>query len=121
MFEQRYRFHFEAAHQLGANVQDKEHPYAHVHGHSFEVYLILRGEELGPKGWLTDFSRVRQTADDIHALLDHRYLNDIEGLELPTLERLALFIFEKAKPALEKLAAVEVNRPSLGEQVRYEA
>ncbi|GGY43413.1 6-pyruvoyl trahydropterin synthase family protein [Parvularcula lutaonensis] len=121
MFEQRYRFHFEAAHQLGVNVDTKDHPYAHVHGHSFEVFLILRGKELGPKGWLTDFGRVRKTAEEIHDLLDHRYLNDIEGLEVPTLENIAKFIFDKASASLEKLAAVEVNRPSLGEQVRYEA
>ena len=120
MFEQRYKFHFEAAHQLARNVNDQEHPYAHVHGHSFEVLLILRGEALNEKGWLTDFGVVRAAADEMRELLDHRYLNDIEGLELPTLEIIARFVLERTKSSLPLLSAVEVARPSLGESVRYE-
>lgn len=121
MYEQRYRFHFEAAHQLGRNVDDDAHPYAHIHGHSFETVLFLRGATLGPKGWLTDFAEVRKAADAVRERLDHRYLNEIEGLETPTLENLARFIYEGVKASLPALAAVEVLRPSLGEAVRYEA
>ena len=121
MFEQRSTFHFEAAHELGQNVSDTDHPYAHVHGHSFQVTLFLRGQKLGPKGWLTDFSRVREVSDKLRELLDHRFLNHIKGLETPTLENIAVFIFEKAKADLGQLSAVEVARPSLGESCRYEA
>lgn len=119
-YEQRYSFHFEAAHQLGKNVDSSAHPYAHVHGHSFQVTLFLRGNKLSEKGWLVDFAEVRRTGDQLHKLLDHRYLNDIQGLELPTLENLTRFIFETAHTDLPALAAVEVARPSLGESVRYE-
>jgi 6-pyruvoyltetrahydropterin/6-carboxytetrahydropterin synthase len=120
MFEQRYRFFFEAAHELGGNVGGGDHPYAQVHGHSFEVLLILRGDELGPKGWLTDFALVRAEADALRDVLDHRFLNHIEGLEVPTLENLARYIFERSSKSLAQLAAVEVARPSLGESARYE-
>ena len=120
-FEQRYTFHFEAAHELGANVAGTDHPYAHIHGHSFQVTLFLRGKSLGPKGWLTDFAEVRRVSGDLRDRLDHRFLNHIEGLELPTLEHIARYVFEKAKAGLPLLAAVEVARPSLGESVRYEA
>ncbi|MCQ8184602.1 6-pyruvoyl trahydropterin synthase family protein [Parvularcula maris] len=120
MYEQRYRFFFEAAHELGGNVAGDDHPYARVHGHSFEVLLILRGEEVGPKGWLTDFALVRAEADDLRRTLDHAFLNHIEGLEVPTLENLSHYIFERSRKALDKLAAVEVARPSLGESARYE-
>lgn len=120
MFEQRYRFHFEAAHELGSNVADKDHPYAHVHGHSFEVLLVLRGERVNEKGWLTDFADVRAEAERLRGLLDHRFLNHIEGLAKPTLENIARFILDEAKARLPLLAAVEVARPSLGEAVRYE-
>lgn len=119
MYEQRYRFHFEAAHELGGNVESADHPYAHIHGHSFEVVLILRGDALGPKGWLTDFADVRGAADDLRALLDHRFLNKIEGLEVPTLENLARFILDRTKERLPRLSEVEVGRPSLGESVSY--
>lgn len=119
-YEQRFSFHFEAAHQLAHNVYDDDHPYAHIHGHSFQVTLYLRGDEVGPKGWLCDFSTVRDTADRIRATLDHRLLNDIEGLETPTLENLARYIYEKAAAELAPLRAVEVARPSLNESVRYD-
>jgi len=119
-FEQRYTFHFEAAHELGSNVDSTDHPYAHVHGHSFQVTLFLRGEELGPKGWLTDFARVRKSGEAVRDRLDHRFLNHIEGLEVPTLEHVARYIFVAVKAEQPLLAAVEVARPSLGESVRYE-
>lgn len=119
-FEQRYTFHFEAAHELGGNVDSKDHPYAHIHGHSFQVTLFVRGNELGPKGWLTDFAHLRQAGEDVRAGLDHRFLNHIEGLEVPTLEHIARYIFREVKGRQPLLAAVEVARPSLGESVRYE-
>ena len=120
MFEQRYSFHFEAAHELGGSVPDKDHPYARVHGHSFETTLFLSGDTLNERGWLTDFAHVRRAADGVRATLDHRFLNDVEGLAIPTLEMLARFIFDRVKTDLPALSAVEVGRPSLGEVVRYQ-
>ena len=120
MFEQRVVFRFEAAHELGSNVGDPSHDYAHIHGHSFEATLILRGEPDPEKGWLIDFAQVRAEAETIRGLLDHRLLNAVEGLGKPTLENLSKFIFERTKKALPPLAAVEVARPSLGETARYE-
>ncbi|MEE4208376.1 MAG: 6-carboxytetrahydropterin synthase [Parvularcula sp.] len=120
MFDLRYSFSFEAAHELGRNVASKDHPYAHVHGHSFHVTMFLRAEALGEPGWVTDFGEVRAAAGRIHDLLDHRFLNAIEGLEQPTLERMAAFIFDRTKTDLPLLSAVEIARPSLGEAVRYE-
>jgi 6-pyruvoyltetrahydropterin/6-carboxytetrahydropterin synthase len=120
MYEQRYRFFFEAAHELGGNVGGGDHPYAQVHGHSFEVLLILRGAEVGPKGWLTDFALVKAEAEALRETLDHAFLNHIEGLEVPTLENIARYIFERSRAELGALAAVEVARPSLGESARYE-
>lgn len=119
-FEQRYRFHFEAAHELGGNVEGDNHPYARIHGHSFEVTLLLRGDHLGAEGWIADFAEVRRVAGSLRESLDHRFLNRIEGLETPTLEHIARHIFERGAKALPLLAAVDVARPSLGESVRYE-
>ncbi len=121
MFEQSYHFSIEAAHELGDAVgRDPDHPYTHIHGHSFEITVTLRGEKLSSAGWLTDFATVKTACQDIHARLDHRFLNDIDGLERPTLEHLAKWIFDNLKPALPALAAVEAARPSLRERVRYE-
>ena len=117
MFEQSYSFGFEAAHELAANVEPG-HDYAHVHGHSFEATVTLRGEP-GARGWLQDFAEVRAACEAVRARLDHRFLNRIEGLERPTLERLAVFIHDALRPALPALAEVAVARPSLKERVTY--
>jgi 6-pyruvoyltetrahydropterin/6-carboxytetrahydropterin synthase len=116
MYEQTYRFGFEAAHELAQNVSPG-HDYAHVHGHSFQVTITLRADSLGEAGWVCDFAEVRAACEAVRARLDHRYLNRIEGLERPTLEVIARWVFERL--ALPGLAAVEVARPSLGEAVRY--
>ena len=117
MIEQAYTFGFEAAHELGANVGEG-HDYAHVHGHSFEVTVTLSGEP-GPQGWLRDFAEVRAACEPVRAALDHRFLNRIEGLERPTLETLAAWIFARLAPALPELAAIGVARPSLRERITY--
>ena len=117
MFEQSYSFGFEAAHELAQNV-GADHDYAHVHGHSFEVTVILRGAP-GPQGWLRDFAEVRAACEEVRLRLDHRFLNRVEGLERPTLERLAVWVHEALRPALPELSEVAVARPSLRERVAY--
>lgn len=120
MFEQSYSFGFEAAHELGSAAQaGPDHPYAHVHGHSFAVTVTLCADTLAPQGWLVDFADVRAACDAVRARLDHRFLNRIEGLETPTLEVLARWIHEALSPHLPAIAEVEVARPSLQERVRY--
>ena len=117
MYEQSYSFGFEAAHELGGNVE-AGHDYAHVHGHSFEVTVTLRGEP-GPQGWLRDFAEVRAACEGVRLRLDHRLLNRIDGLSVPTLETLAKWIYERLAPALPELAVVAVARPSLREGVAF--
>jgi 6-pyruvoyltetrahydropterin/6-carboxytetrahydropterin synthase len=120
MYEQNYRFTFEAAHELGANVgRDPSHPYSRVHGHSFVVVVTLKAADLGDSGWIEDFGVVRAECAAVHERLDHQLLNEIPGLEKPTLENLARYIFEALAPRMEGLAAVSVARPTLGEEVRY--
>ena len=118
MYEQTYSFGFEAAHELGANAAPG-HDYAHVHGHSFVVTVTLQADAVGPEGWVTDFADVRTACEGVRGALDHRFLNRVEGLDRPTLEVIAAWVFARLKPALPRLAAVEVARPSLGEAVRY--
>ncbi|WP_051881854.1 6-pyruvoyl trahydropterin synthase family protein [Parvularcula oceani] len=118
MYEQSYSFGFEAAHELGANVAPG-HDYSHIHGHSFRATAVLRAETLGEQGWVTDFAEVRAACEAVRERLDHRFLNKIEGLERPTLEVLAAWVFDHLKARLPALAEVEVARPTLHEAVRY--
>ena len=122
MYEQSYQFTFEAAHDLAENVKGQDdHPYSRLHGHSFVVTLTLRARELTPEGWIIDFARLRTICERLHGLLDHRLLNTIEGLERPTLENTAAWIFNEAAKDTKALFKVEIERPTLKERVAYYA
>ncbi len=122
MYEQSYQFTFEAAHDLADNAGgDKDHPYARIHGHSFVVTLTLRVETLGAQGWIIDYAKLRAICDGLHAKLDHRLLNAIPGLERPTLENTAAWIFREAAKEAPALYKVELARPTLNERVAFYA
>lgn len=122
MYEQSYQFTFEAAHDLAETVRGQDdHPYSRIHGHSFVVTLTLRAEKLAPEGWIIDFAKLREICDGLHARLDHRLLNAIPGLERPTLENAAAWIFAAAVAQAPALYKVELCRPTLNERVAYYA
>ncbi|MGR5407604.1 6-carboxytetrahydropterin synthase QueD [Vibrio alfacsensis] len=100
-------FMFEAAHML-PNVPDG-HKCGRLHGHSFLVRLYLSGKVDTQTGWIIDFGDVKTAFKPIYEQLDHHYLNDIEGLENPTSEVLAQWIWSKMKPILPLLSRVEVK------------
>jgi 6-pyruvoyltetrahydropterin/6-carboxytetrahydropterin synthase len=100
-------FGFEAAHRL-PNVPPG-HKCARLHGHSFVVVVHLRGVVDPVQGWVADFADVKQAFEPLHAQLDHRYLNEIAGLENPTTESLARWIWQRLAPALPSLSQVVVR------------
>lgn len=101
------RFHIEAAHRL-PNVP-AGHKCARLHGHSFQVELVVAGELGAETGWVMDFADVKRAFQPLYDRLDHNYLNDIEGLDNPTSERLAIWIWDHLKPTLPLLSAVVVH------------
>jgi 6-pyruvoyltetrahydropterin/6-carboxytetrahydropterin synthase len=110
-------FRFDAAHFLPT--APKGHPNSRMHGHSFAVALTLEGVPDPAKGWIRDFAEVERAIGDLRERLDHHTLNEIPGLELPTLERIARFIFDDLKAKLPEIASVTVRRDSLGESCTY--
>lgn len=100
-------FTLEAAHRL-PNVPEG-HKCARLHGHSFRVELHVSGDVDAHTGWVMDFADLKAAFAPLYAQLDHHYLNDIDGLENPTSENLARWIWEKMKPALPLLSAVVVH------------
>lgn len=100
-------FMFEAAHLL-PHVPEG-HKCGRLHGHSFLVRLYLTGDVGATTGWIIDFSDVKKAFKPIYDQLDHYYLNDIEGLENPTSEVLAQWIWKKTKPVLPQLSKVEIK------------
>ena len=91
---------FEAAHLL-PNLPD-DHKCRRLHGHSFKVRITLDGPIQENVGWVEDFSDIKKAFQPIYDQLDHRYLNDIEGLDNPTSENLAKWIWEKIVNKLEE-------------------
>ncbi len=99
-------FTFEAAHRLPQAPEG--HKCGRLHGHSFRVEVVCEGEIDAQSGWLLDFTEIKQAFDPIHELLDHRYLNEIEGLDNPTSENLARWIWLRLCSRLPQLSQVTV-------------
>jgi len=100
-------FRFEAAHYL-PNVPEG-HKCGRLHGHSFRVRLYITGPMDEHVGWIMDFADVKAAFKPIYDRLDHYYLNDIEGLENPTSENIARWIWNELKPSLPELSKVELH------------
>ncbi len=100
-------FTIEAAHRL-PNVPDG-HKCARLHGHSFRIELHVSGEPDPRLGWVMDFADLKAAFQPIYDRLDHHYLNDIVGLENPTSERLAIWLWEQVKPRVPLLSEVVVH------------
>ena len=100
-------FTIEAAHRL-PNVP-AGHKCARLHGHSFRIELHLQGEVGATTGWVMDFADVKAAFQPIYDQLDHHYLNEVDGLENPTSENLARWVWHKAKPVLPLLSKVVIH------------
>jgi 6-pyruvoyltetrahydropterin/6-carboxytetrahydropterin synthase len=100
-------FTFEAAHRL-PNVPEG-HKCARLHGHSFHVRVTVSGPVGAESGWVMDFADIKAAVAPVRARLDHRYLNEIPGLENPTSEVLARWIWTSLADTLSGLAAIEVR------------
>jgi 6-pyruvoyltetrahydropterin/6-carboxytetrahydropterin synthase len=102
--ELRKTFQFEAAHFLP--LVPPAHKCRRLHGHSFQAEIVVAGE-LDPKlGWVMDYADMAKVFNPIWHRLDHHYLNEIPGLENPTSENIALWIWQQLKPGLPQLSEV---------------
>jgi len=100
-------FQIEAAHHLPK--VPAGHPCARLHGHSFRVEVHVSGDVDPTSGWVMDFAELKTAFAPVFAQLDHNYLNDVPGLDNPTSERLAVWIWERLKPGLPVLSKVVVH------------
>ena len=100
-------FTLEAAHLL-PHVPDT-HKCKRLHGHSFRVEVHVQGKVGADTGWIMDFADIKKAFQPIHDQLDHRFLNDVEGLSNPTSEKLATWIWMRLKPSLPFLSKVVVK------------
>jgi 6-pyruvoyltetrahydropterin/6-carboxytetrahydropterin synthase len=110
-------FAFDAAHFLPTAADG--HPYRRMHGHSFTAEVALAGKPDRASGWLIDFAVIEAALATLRDRLDHRVLNDIAGLGVPTLENLAAWIYGELETRLPGLTRVTVHRRSCGESCTY--
>ena len=101
-----HEFRFEAAHRL-LHVPEG-HKCARLHGHSFRVEIAVAGEVDAKSGWLIDFAELDALWLPLWEKLDHRYLNDVDGLGNPTSEELAKWIWDRLAPNLPLLDQVSL-------------
>ncbi|MEZ4424962.1 MAG: 6-carboxytetrahydropterin synthase QueD [Gemmatimonadota bacterium] len=100
-------FTFEAAHRL-PNLPD-DHKCARLHGHSFRARIYVDGPVDSTLGWVLDFADIKAAFKHLEQKLDHQYLNDIEGLENPTSENIAMWIWTQLERTLPNLSRVVVR------------
>lgn len=110
-------FVFEAAHRLPR--VPPGHKCGRLHGHSFRAQIFVRGPLGEDTGWVMDFADIKAAFTPYFEQLDHHYLNEIEGLENPTSEVLARWIFHKLKPALPRISKVVLHETCTAGAVYY--
>ncbi|MDA9626642.1 6-carboxytetrahydropterin synthase QueD [Pseudomonadota bacterium] len=98
-------FTFEAAHQLP--LVPKDHKCFQLHGHSFKVRVYVEGP-VNEMGWVIDFAEVKRICRPWIEMLDHSFLNEINGLDNPTSENIAIWLWDRFIQELPQLSAVEV-------------
>jgi 6-pyruvoyltetrahydropterin/6-carboxytetrahydropterin synthase len=110
-------FRFEAAHFLPTAPVGS--PNARVHGHSFRARVTIDGVPGADTGYVFHFDELAQTMAEAQDALDHRLLNEVEGLEAPTLERIAIWLWNRLQNRVPGLAEIEIARDSCGEGAIY--
>lgn len=110
-------FHFEAAHYLPS--APPGHPNSRVHGHSFRVRVSVEGEPDAESGLVMHFDDLSAAIADAREALDHHFLNDIEGLQAPTLERITMWLWNRLENRVPGLAEIWVARDTCQEGCIY--
>lgn len=126
VFEITQTFTFDSAHYLSDREGRPE--YGRIHGHSFVCEVTLGGTRLPGHDWLIDFATFEAALDEVKSIVDHQTLNDIAGLETPTMENMAVWISEKLSTWLSTLERKDQNleiiqvklmRPTIGQTCSY--
>jgi 6-pyruvoyltetrahydropterin/6-carboxytetrahydropterin synthase len=110
-------FTFEAAHFLPSAAPGTAN--ARIHGHSFRSRVVIDGEPDAETGYVFHFDELSAALADTEDALDHRLLNEVEGLSAPTLERIAIWIWSRLSNRVPGLAEVHVSRDSCHEGCIY--
>lgn len=101
------QFSFDAAHSL-PHVPDG-HPCKRIHGHTYRLVVFLEGALHPQLDWVMDFAEVKKAVEPVVKQLDHRLMNEVAGLENPTCEAIARWLWNHIKPTLPALCKIELH------------
>lgn len=101
------QFSFDAAHFL-PNVPEG-HKCSRLHGHTYQLTVFAQGAISEPRGWLMDYGDLKAVVAPVINKLDHQLLNHVPGLENPTAEHLAAWLWQCIKPVLPALSQIELK------------
>jgi 6-pyruvoyltetrahydropterin/6-carboxytetrahydropterin synthase len=108
------RFYFDAAHRLLREIDAASS--RRIHGHTYHAEVSVRGSANPATGMIMDLGLIRAEVEKVRALLDHHFLDEVEGLGIPTLENLCAFIAKTMQEFGLKLSRVSVWREALGDR-----
>jgi 6-pyruvoyltetrahydropterin/6-carboxytetrahydropterin synthase len=108
------RFYFDAAHRLLREIETEGS--RRIHGHTYHAEVAVQGAANPATGMVMDLGLIRLEVERVRAQLDHHFLDDVEGLGIPTLENLCAFIAKTMQSYGLKLARVSVWREALGDR-----
>jgi 6-pyruvoyltetrahydropterin/6-carboxytetrahydropterin synthase len=107
MYSIAKRFAFSASHVIGGLPED--HPCARLHGHNYEVEVVLQSAELDPTGFVRDYRELSELKAFIDETLDHRHLNDVLGHDRTTSEVIARWIYDWCSVRWPEVTAVRIS------------
>jgi 6-pyruvoyltetrahydropterin/6-carboxytetrahydropterin synthase len=120
MFELSQSFYFESAHTLRREVERNEADGSRrVHGHTYTAEVSVRGRADPSTGMVVDLAVLREAIARVREQLDHHFLDEVPGLDVPTLENLCVFIHERVAARVPGVASVSVARHSSGDRCVY--
>ena len=117
IFEITKQFTFEAAHYF-PNMPEG-HIYRKIHGHSFVVEVTFYGKKNKKNQWVTDFDELSKSLNEVKKKLDHKCINDIKEIGLPSLENISSWIAKQLKKKYSNVLSIKLSRPSCGEYCLY--
>ena len=101
------KFNIESARSL-PNVPES-HPCYQLHGHSFKIIITVKGQMDKHTGFVTDFQEIENAFNPIKKILDHSFLNKIEGLSNPTSENICIWIWDKIESSIPNICEIEIK------------
>ncbi len=114
IFDLSQRFFFEAAHTLHRSYETEGS--LRIHGHTYEAEVTVSGSPDPKTGMIVDLALLRKEVERVRSMLDHRFLDEVEGIGPATLENLTVFIRNQMEPTFPNLTSVLVERRVSGDR-----